>query len=45
VLYPNGIAAARVLWQLPMAKLGQVMKLSNEPAMTIAQAHTSGNQK
>jgi hypothetical protein len=45
VLYPNDIAAARVLWQLPMAKLSQVMKLSNEPATTIAQAHTSGNQK
>jgi hypothetical protein len=45
LLYPNDVVAVRVLWQLPMPKLSQVMKLSNEPGTTVAEAHAGGSPK
>lgn len=44
VLYPNDIAAARLLWQRPMPNLKKMEKLSNEQATTLAQTHTAGGQ-
>ncbi len=44
VLYPNDIAAARVLWQRPMPNLKKMEKLSTEQGTTMAQTQTAGGQ-